>query len=129
MSEQVGEFVHMEATDRAEGRAVLDDGDASAMLVLPAGFQDAVLRESPAQLELVTNPAETIKPMILTAGLEVLVDAVFYVHRILGSEVRRIVESTEGDEPPTDEAIAEISVGISRVVRQVEKYVSPRPSS
>ena len=57
--------------------------------------------------------------------LHSVVDAVFYVHRILGSELRKIVETTEGDEPPTDEAIAEISVGISRVVRRVQKYVSP----
>lgn len=124
-SEQASEFVRMEDIQRADGRAAVDAGDASALLVIPAGFQDAVLRETPAQLELVTNPAETIKPMILTAGLEVLVDAVFYLHRILGSEVRKIVESTESDQPPTEEAIAEISVGIHRVIRKVEKYVSP----
>ncbi len=124
-SEQASEFIRMEETNRAGGREVVDDGDASALLVIPAGFQDAVLRESPAQLELVTNPAETIKPMILTVGLEVLVDAVFYLHRILGNELRKIVESTGGDEPPTDAAIAEISVGVNRVMRKIEKYVSP----
>ena len=124
-SEQASEFVRMEETERTEGREVIDDGDASALLVIPTGFQDAVLRESSAQLELVTNPAETIKPMILTVGLEVLADAVFYLHRILGDELRKIVESTDGGEPPSDEAISEISVGINRVLRKVEKYVSP----
>lgn len=124
-SEQASEFVRMEETDRAAGREVLDDGDASALLVIPAGFQDAVLRESPAQLELVTNPAETIKPKILTVGMEVLVDAVFYIHRILGDELRKIVESTQGGEAPDDAAISEISVGINRVMRKVEKYVFP----
>ena len=124
-SEQASEVVRMETSNRADGREVLDAGDASALLVIPAGFQDAVLRESPAQLELLTNPAETIKPMILTVGLEVLVDAVFYLHRILGTELRKIVERTEGDEPPTNEAIAEISAGINSVVRKIEKYVAP----
>ena len=124
-SEQASEFLRVEETDRAAGRDVVDDGDASALLVIPAGFQDAVLRESPAQLELVTNPAESIKPLILTVGLEVLVDAVFYAHRILGAELRKIVEATEGDAAPSDEAIAEISIGINRVMRKVQKYVSP----
>lgn len=124
-SEQAGEFIRLEEVSRADGRDAIDDGDASALLVIPAGFQDAVLRESPAQLELVTNPAETIKPMILTVGLEVMVDAVFYVHRILGDELRKIVESIDRDGPPTDEAIAEISFGINRVMRKIEKYISP----
>ena len=124
-SEQASEFVRAEETDRAGGTEIIDDGGASALLVIPAGFQDAVLRESPAQLELVTNPAEKIRPMIVTVGVEVLVDAVFYLHRILGDELRKIVESAEGDAPPTDEAIAEISVGINRVMRKVDKYVSP----
>lgn len=122
-SEQASGFVVAEETDRAEGRKVIDHGDASALLVIPAGFQDAVLRESPAQLELVTNPAETIKPMILTVGLDVLVDTVFYLHRILGSELRKVVESTDGDEPPSDEVISEISVQVSHVIRRVEKYL------
>ncbi len=124
-SEQAGDFIRLEESDRAEGRAIVDDGGASALLVIPAGFQDAVLRESPAELELVTNPAETIKPMILKVGLEVLVDVVFYVHRIFGNELRKIVESTERDAPPTDEAIAEISIGINHVIRRIRKYASP----
>ena len=99
-SEQASEFVRVEETRRAAGREVIDDGDASALLVIPPRFQEAVLQESPAELELVTNPAETIKPMILTVGLEILVDAVFYLHRILGNELRKIFESTERGEPP-----------------------------
>ena len=124
-SEQANEFIRMTESDRTSGREVIDNGKASALLVIPAGFQDAVLRESPAQLQLVTNPAESIKPMILTVGLEVLVDMVFYLHRILGPELRKIVDSTEGDAPPSDDAISEISVGINHVLRKVQKYVSP----
>jgi ABC-type Na+ efflux pump permease subunit len=124
-SEQMSEFLSMEETNRAEGHELIDDGDASALLVIPEGFQDTVLREEPAELELVTNPAETIKPKILTVGMEVVVDAVFYLHRLLGEELRAIVDSTDGDEAPDEEAIANISVDISRVIRKVEKYTFP----
>ncbi len=124
-SEQVSDFVRMEETDRAAGRETIDDGEASALLVIPEGFQGAVLRESQAQLELVTNPAETIKPKILTVSMEVLADVVFYLHRILGEEIRKIAENVDGDEAPSDEAIAEISVGINQVMRKVGKYIFP----
>ena len=45
-----------------EGRRRIDSGDATALLVVPAGFQQAVLGGSAVKLTLVTNPAERILP-------------------------------------------------------------------
>src|SRR5262245_9141667 len=48
-----------------EGRRRIDDGDATALLVVPAGFQQAVLDGvSTAELALVTNPSQQILPNI-----------------------------------------------------------------
>ncbi len=119
-SEQASQFLDVERTDRESGREVLDDGDASGLLILPKGFQDAVLLEEPAEMQLITNPSETIKPQILATGLEVVTDGVFYLHRILGDEIRQIA-----DGPTEDEQISTISVSIRGVVRKIEKYVFP----
>src|SRR6185503_11092919 len=45
-----------EEVSAAEGRARIDDGDASALLILPAGFGEALLKEEPCTLHLVKNP-------------------------------------------------------------------------
>ena len=55
------------------------------------GFSDAVLREQPTTLLLLTNPAQRILPRIVEEGLAIVADGTFYVHRVLGPELREIV--------------------------------------
>ena len=55
-----------------EGRRLIDGGEASALLVVPAGFQSAVLGRGSANLQLVTNPAQQILPLMVQQPVEVL---------------------------------------------------------
>src|SRR5512134_141601 len=49
----------LEPVELDDGRRRIDDGDATALLVVPAGFQQTVLDGvSSAELTLVTNPAQ-----------------------------------------------------------------------
>ena len=41
-------FLQIERVDRADGLARMNAGEASAMIVLPTGFTDAVLNDQPA---------------------------------------------------------------------------------
>ena len=122
-NERAAEFVKAEKVERAAGLERIGEGDASAMLVIPPEFGDALLREEPSELLLVTNPAESIKPKILADGMEVLVDGVFYLHRLFGDEIRDFID--ERDTAPSDDEVATISVAITRVVRKIEKYLFP----
>src|ERR1700689_768205 len=54
----------METIGREEGRRRMDHGDASALLIIPKGFQDAFFQNQPVQLQLLTNPAQEILPKI-----------------------------------------------------------------
>src|ERR1700691_5200410 len=65
--EPLSKMLVMETTGREEGRRRMDHGDASALLIIPKGFQDAVFQNQPAQLRLVTNPAQSILPNIAVA--------------------------------------------------------------
>ena len=55
-----------------EGEARIEDGDASALLVIPAGFAEALLEETPIELRLVKNPAQTILPNIVEEASKLL---------------------------------------------------------
>ena len=48
----------------------MDAGDASALVVLPAGLQDAVLGQGTVEIRLVTNPAQRILPGMIEEALE-----------------------------------------------------------
>ena len=89
-SGELGELISVEKTNLAEGAARINAGDASGLLVIPAGFGDAFLQNEPVTLTLKTNPSQTILPGIITDVTEVLLDAGFYAQNLFGDEISQI---------------------------------------
>lgn len=121
-----GRLVLEEVTE-AEGRQRMDGGGASALLIIPDGFADAVVEGTPAELTLITNPAQRIMPAVVREGLEVLVEAAFYVQRLFGEPLRRIasISETGDDEFPTDALVAGIATQINSRLRGVDGVLLP----
>jgi ABC-type multidrug transport system permease subunit len=107
-----------------EGRRRIAAGDATALLVVPKGFQTAVIDDTPARLELVTNPAQRILPRIVEEALEILVEAGFYAQRLFGPAIRRIT-GTEPPGGPSDATVASISVEINQQLTQLQNVLIP----
>ena len=121
-SGRLGELVEVEGVALPEGERRINAGEASALLILPKGFQSAVLEQTPAQLTLVTNPSERILPGIIQEALEVVVEVVFYGQRIFGPSIRRIVSGIPGQ--PSDIDVASISVEINQqIARRTSSFL------
>jgi len=124
--EAAGGFIRAEPVEEAEGRARMEKGGATALVLIPKGFSQAVLREEPASLALVTNPSERILPGMVEEGLSILVDGSFYVQRLIGEDLRRFA-----DGPPAaadtfdDETIAAFSAKVNRLAAELKGYLSP----
>jgi ABC-type multidrug transport system permease subunit len=115
-SGQLASFLEVEdVATAALAQARMDAGDASALLVVPRGFQDAVLRETPATLTLVTNPAERILPVIIEEGLGMAVEATFYAQRLFGPVIAQLTDSIEGQATGPSDAFV---VGVNRSIRE-----------
>jgi len=115
-----------------EGRRRIDDGDATALLVVPKGFEQAVFdassassasAASAAELTLVTNPAQQILPGIVEETLEIVVEGVFYAQQIFGSALRRIADQRSG--PPSDVEVAAMAVEINREAASLQNVLFP----
>jgi ABC-type multidrug transport system permease subunit len=111
----------METAPREEGRRRMDRGDASALLIIPKGFQDAVLQNQPAQLQLVTNPSQSILPNIAEQTISIMVEGGFYLQRLAAIPLRSVVTGRQ----PSDAAIAQASIAFSQIGRSVAKYLDP----
>ena len=122
--EQLGELIIVEQVTAEEGLRRVNDGEASGFLTIPKGFQDAFLNETPVTLTLRTNPAQTILPGIIENVTEVLLDAGFYAQRLLGPEIKAIMDS-DADTTPTDVFVAGISVDIQQKVDAIMPRLSP----
>jgi ABC-type multidrug transport system permease subunit len=120
--EPLSKMLVIETTGREQGRRRMDHGDASALLVIPSGFQNAFLLNQPFQLQLVTNPAQEILPRIVEETLSIVVDGGFYVQRMAAVPLRSLI--TPG-QAPDDQTVARASVAFSQLGRTLSKYVSP----
>jgi ABC-type multidrug transport system permease subunit len=121
----LGDVIDLEAVTLEVGRRRIEAGGATALLVIPAGFQSAILDDTPAELLLVTNPAQRILPAIVEEALGILVEGVFYAQRIFGREIRQIAGSVTGTGGPADADVAAVSVAINARLRQLEGVLLP----
>ena len=120
----VGELVDLETATLEDGRRLIDSGQATALLILPQGFQAAVLDQSDAAVELITNPAERILPGIVEEALEIVVEGVFYAQRLFGPAIRRMAAVTPAG-PPSDADVAAISVEINQQIARLQTVLLP----
>ncbi|HET9272107.1 MAG TPA: ABC transporter permease, partial [Vicinamibacterales bacterium] len=124
-SSQLAEFLEIETVTEEEGRRRIDAGDANALLILPKGFQDGVLREQPTELSLVKNPSQRILPGIVEEGLRMVVEAAFYAQRLFGEPIRQIADGVSGSTGPSDAAVAAVSQSINQRLQKLQSTLSP----
>jgi ABC-type multidrug transport system permease subunit len=123
---ELATMIRTEPVTEAEGRRRMEKGRASALLVIPKGFADSLLAEKPDTLRLVTNPAQTVLPGIVEESLSILVDATFYLQRLLGDQVRRVTAGRDtAAGPPPDALVADVSVTVNRLARSLESRLFP----
>jgi ABC-2 type transport system permease protein len=119
-------FLQVEEATTSEGRQRMSQGEASALLIIPPGFRRAVLRDEPTKLVLVTNPAQRILPQIVKETLEMAVEAVFYLHRLVGPDVNQLLtELADRPEQLNEDDFSEIGRSIKQSAQHVRKYLSP----
>jgi len=77
-------------------------------------------------LQLTTNPEQSILPGMVRQSLEILRDGTFYLHRLVGEELRRIAAGPpSGSATMPDADIASLSVAINRTMTRLEKHLFP----
>lgn len=106
---ELGKMFTTEKVDETEGQRRIDRGEASALLIIPAGLGEAFLNRKPFQLKLYKNPSQSILPSIVEEVLSVLTEGAFYVQAAAGDEL------TVFQSRPTDAAMAEAVVRFRRL--------------
>lgn len=113
------------AVDSDEGRRLMEDGAASAMLVVPAGFTEGVFNGEEQKIELIKNPAESIRPEIV----EKLADAgtllLSLAADLFQEELAAMRAIGEEESFPADMLIAALSIDVNKKLRSTEKYLFP----
>lgn len=123
---RLGEMFAVEKVKQEDGRTRIRKGDGSALLIIPKGFGRALLRNEPAQLKLLTNPAQQILPGIIEETLSILLDGAFYLQALAGDQLRTFAGGPpQGARTFPDATITSFSVWVNRLVDRTEAYLSP----
>lgn len=110
----------------AAGRARLEDGKASALVEIPAGFGQGVIDGVPVRLSVTTNPAQRILPGLVTGALAMFADAGFYAQRLFGEELKTFAAGPAGGAFAFPNAqITTLSAGINRKIGLLGGTVFP----
>jgi len=123
---ELGKMFVVEKTDQTLGRRRMRRGEASALLVVPKGFSDAVLRDQRCELKMITNPSQSILPQIAEETVSILVEGAFYLNAVAGEQLRVFAGGPPGGASTfPDATIARISTEFNRLAASVRKYVDP----
>jgi ABC-type Na+ efflux pump permease subunit len=125
----LADLFDLRRVDEAQARAKLANDDGTALIVVPKGFTRALIDDAPTTLEVVENPAQRILPGIVEQTLSILPDAAFYLHQLIGPELRAMFADDDADAgadaAPSDEQVLEVSLGIKRAIERVDKVLFP----
>jgi ABC-2 type transport system permease protein len=109
----------------SEGYAMMDEGEASALIHIPEGFTNDYLTGKPTRLKLVKNPAQRFLPQIVEEGIGVGVVLLSQASRVMRPELETLQGMFETDAFPADLEISTLSVSINRKFRDLDRFVIP----
>lgn len=108
-----------------EGFARMGKGEASAMLVIPERFTDRLLDGEDVALELVLNPAESIKPEIARQGAEVIATYLDVAVKSIGDRLGLVRDLVNADAMPPVMVITAITGEIYGEMVRAEPILFP----
>jgi len=116
---QKSPVIETEQVESTDARRLIEDGKATALLTVPAGFGTAVMTGDSVALSLVTNPAQRILPGIVEENVSMLVDATFYLQELFGDELAAFASGpTAGfgfDQGTLDATTSSVNARIQRI--------------
>jgi len=108
-----------------EGLAMMDRGEASALIHIPAGFTDDFLAGRSTTIEVVKNPAERFLPQVVEEGAGIGGSVLSAASRVFRPELAQIHGLMGAEGFPSDLAVAGLSSGVNSRLRGLQETIFP----
>jgi len=108
-----------------EGYEMMERGEASALIHLPAGFTADYLDGEPTTIKVVKNPSERFLPMVVDEGVHIGAVGLSEASRVFRSELEQMSVLTKSESFPEDLAIGTLSAGINHKLSELERFLFP----
>lgn len=115
--------------DAETAQARIESGEASGFLALPEGFLESLLDAEPLELELLTNPAQRIRPGLAEETLRALFESVDFLQQLapgaLDDLAAEFDEAAESGAAPSGLAIAAAGNSIGERFESLDGLLFP----
>ncbi len=108
-----------------EGLAMMDRGEASALVHIPAGFTDDFLVGRKTTIEVIKNPSERFLPIVVEEGVGIGGSVLSAASRVFRPELEQIHVLMSEEGFPSDLAVAGLSSGINSRLSGLEAILFP----
>jgi ABC-type multidrug transport system permease subunit len=108
-----------------EGLAMMDRGEASALVHIPAGFTDDFLGGKRTTIGVVKNPSEQFLPQVVEEGVGIGAAILSVASKVFRPELEQIRSLKRGDGFPEDALIGSLSAGINARLRGLKGVLFP----
>jgi ABC-2 type transport system permease protein len=123
-SERVAEHFDVRAVE-GDGLALLEAGEASALLRIPEGFGEDLLDGRPVTLELVRNPAQGILPEIAEQASAVLAEVLSAASSTLREPLSEVAALVREERDPALEDTLGIAARVHEIVEGSSGLIFP----
>jgi len=107
------------------GRQMIEEGEASALLIIPEGFQDSLLHEKQTDISLIKNPGQAFAPKIAEEAVKILSEGLDKILRIGAKPLRSYRKLLEGNQRPTNTQISSMAIEINTLFSGMDNYIYP----
>jgi ABC-2 type transport system permease protein len=122
---ELAKIILLQSVHGDTGRVMLEQGKASALLIIPAGFSDSLFHQKKTDLILVKNPSESFGPKIAEETVRMFAEAGDRLVRIAAEPMKSIGKRADSKTSPPDAEVAAFSVQISHLVSRVSSILIP----
>jgi ABC-2 type transport system permease protein len=113
------------AASEEKARHSLDQGKASALIIIPDGFGDAVWSGEETEITLIKNPSEEFLPQVAEEISSTTALIFSGLLQVFSDELDQIRQFAEMNENIPDQAISTISIQMKNRMEGIEKYIFP----
>ncbi len=111
-----------------EGRRMIADDEASALLVIPEGTTAKLFDGEPVTLEMIRNPSQTILPEVAEQIAAVMAEVMALGARMLRSQTEELgLDSIASFDQVGDQEFARLAISLRHLLSKGERYLTEPP--
>ncbi len=125
---QHGELANMFAPKfigQDSGKILMDAGKASALIIIPEGFQDSLSNNKSCTVELIKNPSQAFLPKIAYETTSILCEGTDKLFRFAGPEFNAIQSMLDTDHWPELSELSDLYLKFKDTIEKVDDYLFP----